>query len=100
MSDRFSVEVNGKEVPNPVLRVLWLALALAIVVIVLAAIPVILIVPFAIIVGAAVLTALLVIPHFILRMAGRHGFFKWTRDETTNETSFDINISGEAFRRV
>lgn len=101
MITRSSFMVNGKEVKNPVLRVLWLVLALAIVVIILAPIFVFLTATFWIIIGSVVLTALLVvIPHFILRIFGRQGFFKRTHDEATNETSFKMDVSGAAFRKT
>lgn len=108
MSDQFYVKVNGKEVRNPLTKVgilmpIVIIVMIFVVAIIAAFVPVVLVimgVGGVALIGVLVLAAFMIIPHFILRMVGRQGFIKKTRNSTTHETSFEMSITSEAWKRV
>lgn len=73
----WSVELFDKKIKNPVLKSIFTA----IIVICISSMLI-------------VFSALLIIPHLILRLVGRHGFLKITR------RSFNMAVSSEAFKKV
>ena len=100
MSKQFSIKFDGKEVKNPVLRFGLLVLLLVTAIAFFAVIPVILTGVGIIILGVPLIIALLIVPHFILRTAGRRGFFKTTHDSVKNETLFEVIISSKSFNKI
>lgn len=68
-----SIKFNGKEVQNPIIRILVVILAIVCVVILIAALG---LGAVFIILGLISLTFVLTVPlHFILRLCGRRGFY-------------------------
>jgi hypothetical protein len=98
MRNFFSVKMDGKEVEDPVVRSGLLMAAVVIFAIAIMAIPVILMGAVGIIMGVLILFPIMIIPHFILRMRGRRGFFKMARDEF-GRTVFEMKLSREAFKK-
>lgn len=95
MLDQLSVEVFGKKVNNPVLKVSALVLMVATALTSLAILSAI----FAsILAGMLALTVPVFALHFLLKATGRQGFVTYT--STADDTHFHMDISDRSFRKV
>ena len=91
MNEGLGIKVNGKEVNNPFLKAGILIMMLAIVFVVIGLIIMII---GSVTAGILVFAVLTIIPHLIMRMMGRQGFF------TMNGSLLKIHISSESFRKI
>lgn len=91
---KFSVKVMGIDIRNPILKVVITIMALAVLAALAAMIiPIILAIVGIALIAASIAIVVLIVPHFILRAAGRRGFFIRTRD------SIKIGLFWESFER-
>ncbi len=85
-----TVEINGKEITNPFLK--WAIIVGAVVVVTL--VICVLVMFLQVFVAILMMALVVIIPlHFILRLAGRHGFIKY------HASGFAFTINANSFRR-
>lgn len=110
----FRVEFNGKEIGNPLLKVVAFLLGILLILaiflmigpfllfIIGIAVFIVVLCVAAALTSAALTVGVLAIPHFILRLFGRNGFFITTHKEEDGHTeaSLDIDFSWNAFKKL